>query len=150
VTGVCSAANADMVASLGADHVVDYAKEDFTRSSQRYDALVDIAGSRTLSECRRVLTPSGVLVGIGAPGKGRWLGPMRRFAAMALAAPVVSQKMTFFMAEQSKDDLAVLAGLVEAGKVTPVIDRTYPLSGVPQALRYLETGHARAKIIITI
>lgn len=144
------AGNADLVASLGADYVVDYAKEDFTRSAQRYDALVDIAGSRTLSECRRVLTPSGVLVGIGAPSKGRWIGPMRRFATMALVSPVVSQKMTFFMAERSSDDLAILADLVETGKVTPVIDRTYPLSEVPQAFRYLETGHARAKIVITI
>jgi NADPH:quinone reductase-like Zn-dependent oxidoreductase len=150
VTGVCSARNADLVASLGADHVVDYAREDFTQSSQRYDALVDIAGSRTLSECRRVLTPSGVLVGVGAPSKGRWIGPMRRYVAMTLVAPVVSQKMTFFMAEQSRDDLAVLVGLLETGKVTPVIDRTYPLSEVPQALRYLETGHARAKVVITI
>lgn len=150
VTGVCSTRNVDMVASLGADHVVDYAKEDFTRSSQRYDVLVDIAGSRTLSECRRVLARSGVLVGVGAPSKGRWLGPMRRFVTMLLVAPVVSQQMTFFMAELSRDDLAVLCDLLETGKVRPVIDRTYPLSEVPQAIRYLETGHARAKVVITI
>jgi NADPH:quinone reductase-like Zn-dependent oxidoreductase len=150
VTGVCSTKNVDMVASLGADHVIDYTREDFTRTGRRYDVLVDIAGSRKLSECRRVLAPSGVLVGIGAPSKGRWIGPMSRPIKMLVAAPVVSQKMTFFMAEQRKDDLAALRELLETGQVTPVIDRTYPLSEVPEAIRYLETGHARGKVVITI
>jgi len=150
VTGVCSTRNTDMVASLGADHVIDYTRQDFTRTGRRYDVLVDIAGSRRLSECRRVLGPGGVLVGVGAPNKGRWIGPMRRPVTMLLAAPVVSQKMIFFMAEQRKDDLAVLRELLETGKVTPVIDRTYPLSEVPAAIRYLETGHARGKVVITI
>src|SRR5215469_6640870 len=150
VTGVCSTGNVDMVASLGADHVIDYTREDFTRTGRRYDVLVDIAGSRRLSECRRVLRPDGVLVGVGAPNKGRWIGPMRRPVKMLLAAPVVSQKMIFFMAEQRRDDLVVLRELLETGKVTPVIDRTYPLSEVPAAIRYLETGHARGKVVITI
>jgi len=150
VTGVCSTRNVDMVASLGADHVIDYTRQDFTRTGRRYDVLVDIAGSRRLSECRRVLRPGGVLVGVGAPNKGRWIGPMRRPVKMLLAAPVVSQKMIFFMAEQRRDDLVVLRELLETGKVTPVIDRTYPLSEVPAAIRYLETGHARGKVVITI
>jgi len=150
VTGVCSTKNLDMVASLGADHVIDYTREDFTRTGRHYDVLLDIAGSRKLSECRRVLAPSGVLVGVGAPSTGRWIGPMSRPIKMLVAAPVVSQKMTFFMAEQRKDDLAVLRELLETGQVTPVIDRTYPLSDVPEAIRYLETGHARGKVVITI
>ena len=139
-----------MVASLGADHVIDYTRQDVTRTGRRYAVRVDIAGSRRLAECRRVLGPGGVLVGVGAPNKGRWIGPMRRPVTMLLAAPVVSQKMIFFMAEQRKDDLAVLRELLETGKVTPVIDRTYPLSEVPAAFRYLETGHARGKVVITI
>jgi NADPH:quinone reductase-like Zn-dependent oxidoreductase len=150
VTGVCSTANMEMVASLGADHVVDYTKDDFTRSGQCYDVLVDIAGSRTFAECRRVLARKGVLVGVGAPNKGRWLGPLSRSLKMLVIAPVVSQKMTFFMAEQRRDDLAVLSELFETGKVTPVVDRVYPLADVAAAIRYLETGHARGKVVITI
>jgi NADPH:quinone reductase-like Zn-dependent oxidoreductase len=150
VTGVDNAEKLEFMRSLGADHVIDYTREDFTRTGRRYDVLVDIAGSRKLSECRRVLAPSGVLVGVGAPSKGRWIGPMSRPVKMLLAAPVVSQKMTFFMAEQRKDDLAALRELLETGQVTPVIDRTYPLSEVPEAIRYLETGHARGKVVITI
>jgi NADPH:quinone reductase-like Zn-dependent oxidoreductase len=150
VTGVCSTGNADMVASIGADNVVDYTQEDFARSGKRYDVVVDIAGSRTLSECRRALTPAGVLVGVGAPNKGRWIGPMSRWLKMRLAAPFVRQTMTFFMAELKTDDLAVLGELLQTGKVTPVIDRTYGLSMVPEAIRYLETGHARGKVVITM
>jgi NADPH:quinone reductase-like Zn-dependent oxidoreductase len=150
VTGVCSTRNVNLVASIGADHVVDYTKDEFTLSERRYDVLVDIAGSRTLSECRRVLTPSGVLVGVGAPSRGRWIGPMSRSLKIFVAAPITSQKMTFFMAEPRRDDLATLADLLETGKITPVLDRTYPLSQVPEAIRYLETGHARGKVVITI
>jgi len=150
VTGVCSTRNVDLVASIGADHIVDYTKEDFTRSGQHYDVLVDIAGNRTLPECRRVLTPSGALVGVGAPSKGRWIGPMTRPVKMLLLAPVVSQRMTFFMAQPSRDDLAVLRDLLETKQVTPVIDRTYPLREVPAAIQYLESGHARGKVVITI
>ena len=150
VTGVCSTANVEMVASLGADHVVDYTRDDFTRSGQRYDVLIDIAGSRTISDCRRVLVRNGVLVGVGAPNKSRWLGPMSRLLKMLVIAPVVSQRVTFFIAQQRKDDLAVLSELLETGKVTPVVDRVYPLADVADAMRYLETGHARGKVVITI
>lgn len=150
VTGVCSSGNVAMVASVGADHVIDYTSEDFTRAGQRYDVILDIAGNRTLSECRRVLKPAGVLVGIGAPNKGRWVGPMRRAVAMQMISPVVSQKMAFFMAEPSKSDLAVLGDLLEAEKIAPLIDRTYPLADVPDAFRYLETRHAKGKVVIAI
>jgi NADPH:quinone reductase-like Zn-dependent oxidoreductase len=97
-----------------------------------------------------VLVPNGVLVAVGAPDKGRWLGPMGRLIAMAVLAPVVSQRMVFFIAQQNRDDLAVLSDLLQTGKVRPVIDRTYPLSQAAEAIRYLETGHARGKVIVTI
>ena len=150
VTGVCSTRNVELVVSIGADHVLDYTTDDFTRSGERYDVIVDIAGSRTLADCRRVLAPDGVLVGIGAPNKGRWIGPMSRALKMKAVGPVVRQKMIFFVAEQNKEDLTVLRDLLESGKVTPVIDRSYPLDEVQEAFRYLGTGHARAKIVITI
>ena len=150
VTGVCSTRNAEMVASIGADRVVDYAQEDFTRTGPRYDLLIDIAGSRTLSETRRVLVPKGVLVAVGGPDHGRWVGPLSRTARMALLSPAVSQRMTFFLARQNSGDLAVLRELLDAGKVTPVIDRTYPLTETAEAIRYLETGHARGKVVITM
>ena len=150
VTGVCSTANVQMVGSIGADHVIDYTKEDYTRTGQRYDLLVDIAGNRTLAECRRVLTPTGVLVGVGAPDKGRWLGPAARGAKIMLLSPVVSQRLTVFLAQQRRDDLSFLRELIEAGKVTPVIDRTYPLTATAEAIAYLETGHAKGKVVITV
>jgi NADPH:quinone reductase-like Zn-dependent oxidoreductase len=150
VTGVCSTQNAELVASIGADQVIDYAREDFTRAGRRYDLLVDIAGNRTLAETRRVLAPKGVLVGVGGPNKGRWIGPLGRSVRMALLSPAVSQRMVFFLARQDKADLAVLRELLEAGKVTPVVDRTYPLSEVAEAIGYLEEGHARGKVAITV
>jgi NADPH:quinone reductase-like Zn-dependent oxidoreductase len=150
VTGVCSTQNAELVASIGADQVIDYAREDFTRAGCRYDLLVDIAGNRTLAETRRVLAPKGVLVGVGGPNKGRWIGPLGRSVRMALLSPAVSQRMVFFLARQNKADLAVLRELLEAGKVTPVVDRTYPLSEVAEAIGYLEEGHARGKVAITV
>jgi NADPH:quinone reductase-like Zn-dependent oxidoreductase len=150
VTGVCSTQNAELVASIGADQVIDYAREDFTRAGRRYDLLVDIAGNRTLAETRRVLAPKGVLVGVGGPNKGRWIGPLGRSVRMALLSPAVSQRMVFFLARQNKADLAVLRELLEAGKVTPVVDRTYPLSEVAEAIGYLEEGHARGKVAITV
>jgi NADPH:quinone reductase-like Zn-dependent oxidoreductase len=150
VTGVCSTQNAELVASIGADQVIDYAREDFTRTGRRYDLLVDIAGNRTLAETRRVLAPKGVLVGVGGPNKGRWIGPLGRSVRMALLSPAVSQRMVFFLARQNKTDLAVLRELLEAGKVTPVVDRTYLLSEVAEAIGYLEEGHARGKVAITV
>ncbi len=150
VTGVCSTGNAELVASLGADQVIDYTREDFTRTGRRYDLLVDIAGNRTLAQTRRVLAPRGVLVGVGGPNKGRWVGPLARSARMAVLSPAVSQRMVFFLAHQNKDDLAVLRDLLRSGKVTPVIDRTYPLSQAAEAIGYLEQGHARGKVVLTI
>lgn len=150
VTGVCSTANVQMVRSIGADHVIDYTKEDYTRTGQRYDLLVDIAGNRTLAECRRVLAPAGVLVGVGAPDNGRWLGPAARAMKIVLLSPVVSQRLTVFLAQQRRDDLAFLRDLIEAGKLTPVIDKTYPLSAVAQAVAHLETGHAKGKVVISM
>jgi NADPH:quinone reductase-like Zn-dependent oxidoreductase len=150
VTGVCSTQNVELVASIGADQVIDYTREDFTRAGRRYDLLVDIAGNRALAETRRVLAPKGVLVGVGGPNKGRWIGPLGRSVRMALLSPAVSQRMVFFLARQNKADLAVLRELLEAGKVTPVVDRTFPLSEVAEAISYLEEGHARGKVVITV
>jgi NADPH:quinone reductase-like Zn-dependent oxidoreductase len=150
VTGVCSTANAQMVASIGADQVVDYTREDFTRAGRRYDLLIDIAGNRSLAETRRALVPRGVLVVVGGPNKGRWIGPFGRTIRMLLQSPAVSQRMVSFLAHQNRDDLAVLRELLDAGQVTPVIDRTYRLNEIAEAVRYLETGHARGKVVITV
>jgi NADPH:quinone reductase-like Zn-dependent oxidoreductase len=150
VTGVCGTANVQMVRSIGADHVIDYTKEDYTRTGQRYDLLLDIAGNRRLAECRRVLAPAGVLVGVGAPDLGRWLGPAARGIKIMLLSPLVSQRLTVFLAQQRRDDLAFLRDLIEAGKLTPVIDQTYPLPAVAQAMAHLETGHAKGKVVISM
>jgi len=150
VTGVCSSPNVEMVASIGADRVIDYTREDFTSGGRQYDLLVDIAGSRSLSETRRVLLPSGVLVGVGGPNKGNWVGPLGRTARMALLSPAVSQRMVFFLAQQNKADLTVLREFIDTAKLAPVVDRTYPFAQTADALRYLEEGHARGKVVVTI
>jgi NADPH:quinone reductase-like Zn-dependent oxidoreductase len=149
VTGVCSTPNLEMVRSIGADHVIDYTRENFTKSGQKYDLILDIAGSRPLSACRRVMTPSGTFVVVGGPG-GRWIQPADRALKAILMNRFVSQRMLPFLSHDTKDDLLVLKELIEAGKVTPVIDRTYPLSETPEAVRYLEQGHARGKVVITL
>lgn len=146
VTGVCSTRNTELISSIGADHVIDYTRDDFTRTGQRHDLMVDIAGNRSLAECRRVLTREAVLVGVGGPGKGR---PLIRPVGMQLRSPFVSQTIVFFLAQQRRDDLVALREFLEAGKLTPVIDRTYPLSETAEAMRYLEEGHARGKVVIT-
>src|SRR5439155_1273062 len=133
VTGVCSTRNVDLVRSLGADHVIDYTRDDFTRSGQRYDLIFDSAGYRSLSACRRVLGPAGILVIVGA-GDGRSsLRIMARMLNALLVSRFGRQKLVPLMAKRNKDDLIVLKELIETGKVTPVIDRSYPLSGVPEA-----------------
>jgi NADPH:quinone reductase-like Zn-dependent oxidoreductase len=152
VTGVCSTRNLDLVRSLGADHVIDYTKEDFSKSGQHYDVILDNVGTQPLSRFRDALTPKGicVMIGGGGPNDGRWIGPMARPIKALLASPFVSQRMGMMMAELNHNDLAFLADLMESGKVTPVIDRTYKLADLGDAIRYLEQGHARGKVIITV
>jgi NADPH:quinone reductase-like Zn-dependent oxidoreductase len=150
VTAVCSSANVDAAASLGADQVIDYTRTDFTRVNGQYDLLLDIAGSRSLSQTRKVLARKGVLVMVGGPDKGHWFGPLGRTAKLAMLSPVVSQRMVFFLAHQNKADLTVLSDLIDGAKVTPVIDRTYPLAQTADAIRYLEEGHAGGKVVVTI
>ena len=149
VTGVCSTRNVGMVRSIGADRVIDYIQEDFTRSGRRYDLMLDIAGNRSLSEIRRLLTSKGVYVAVGGQ-VGDWIGPLTAVFKILLASWVGSQKMTPILAKPNKEDLTFVRGLMEAGKLTPVIDRRYQLSEVPDAIRYLETGHARGKVVITL
>src|SRR5438046_2954044 len=152
VTGVCSTRNLEMVRSLGADHVIDYTKEDFAKGDQRYDVILDNVPNHSLSECRRVLNPEGkyVMIGGGGPNDNRWIGPFGRLIQTMVVAPFVSQKMGMMMAELKKSDLAILGDMMQSGKVKPVIDRTYKLSELPAAIAYLEEGHARGKVIITV
>ena len=152
VTGVCSTRNVEMVRSLGADQVIDYTKEDFSQSEQRYDVILDCVGTQPLSGFRGVLTPKGicVLIGGGGPNEGNWIGPMARPIKALLLSPFISQKMGMMIAEVSKEDLTILRDLMQAGKVTPVIDRSYKLGEVPEAIRYLEEGHARGKVVISV
>jgi NADPH:quinone reductase-like Zn-dependent oxidoreductase len=149
VTGVCSTRNVELVQSLGADQVVDYTREDFTRSGQRYDLILDAVGNHSLSALRRAMTPKGTLVFVGGTG-GRVLGPLLRPLRGLVLSRFVGQRMLMFLAKVTKDDLVALKELIEAGKVTPVIDRTYPLGETPEAIRYLEAGHARGKVVITV
>ena len=152
VTGVCSGRNAEMVRSLGADHVIDYTREDFAQGEQRYDVVLDNVGTQPLLGFKRVLTPKGicVLIGGGGPDEGRWIGPMARPIKALLLSPFVSQKIGMLLADVNKKDLATLGDLMRAGKVTPVIDRIYKLSQASEAIRYLEQGHARGKVVITV
>jgi NADPH:quinone reductase-like Zn-dependent oxidoreductase len=152
VTGVCSTKNLDLVRSLGANQVIDYTKEDFTRGAQRYDLIIDNVGNHSLLENRRVLAPQGkyVLIGGGGVNDGRWVGPLARPVKALLMSPFVSQQMGMMLAEFNPQDLATLGDLMKEGKVTPVIDRHYKLSEVPAALGYLEQGHARGKVVITV
>ena len=149
VTGVCSTRNVDMVRSIGADHVIDYTQEDFTQSGQHYDLIVDMAGTQSLSDCRRALGARGTYVIVGAPS-GRWLTGPDRFIKALVLSPFVSQRMVPFITRANKEDLVVLKDLIEAGKVTPVIDRSYGLIDVPEAIWYLEQGHAQGKVVITM
>ena len=153
VTGVCSTRNVDLVRSLGADQVIDYTKENFTKSGQQYDVIMDNVGvGHSLSECRRVLKPQGiyVLVGGGGANEQGLIGGLARPLKAMLLSPFVSQKMGMMFAQLNHNDLGFLADLMESGKVKPVIDRTYKLSDLPEAIRYLEQGHARGKVLITI
>lgn len=152
VTGVCSARNADLVRSLGADHVIDYTKEDFAKGDERYDVILDNVPNHSLSAIRRVLNPKGkyVLIGGGGPNDDRWIGPFGRIIHTAVLSPFISQQMGMMMADANQKDLTILADMMQAGKLKAVIDRTYKLSEVPAAVRYLEEGHARGKVVITL
>ena len=149
VTGVCSTRNVDMVRSIGADQVIDYTREDFTQDRQRYDVMLDLVGSRSLSDCRRSLTPQGTYVLVGVSDMGRWLGLARQIKVLS-SSPFVRQRMRIFITRHTREDLVVLKELVESGKVTPVIDRRYQLSEVPEALRYQGEGHSQGKIVIAV
>ena len=150
VTGVCSTAKVDLVRSIGADKVIDYTREDFADGRQRYDLILDIGGNRSISHLRRALTPEGILVLVGGEGGGQWLGGMERQVRALAISPFVSQKLRMFVAREHYEELLVLTELIEAGKVMPVIDRTYPLSETADAVRYLEKGNARGKVVITV
>jgi NADPH:quinone reductase-like Zn-dependent oxidoreductase len=150
VTGVCSTRNLEMVHSIGADRVIDYTREDFTRGSQKYDLIFQLAGTASPSACRRVLTRKGRLVLSSGDSPGRVIGPVGRIIKAVLLSPFIGQTLRPFVAKPSCDDLQFLRGLIEAGRVTPVIDRTYPLSESADAIRYLETGRARGKVVISV
>jgi NADPH:quinone reductase-like Zn-dependent oxidoreductase len=149
VTGVCSTRNIDLVRSIGADHVIDYTREDFAQTGQRYDVMLDAVGSRSLSDCRRALTPRGTYVLVGVLNPGRWFGLARQLKVLSLS-PFVRQKMRVFIVRHNREDLLVLKGLVEAGKLTPVMDSRYELSEVPMALQHQGEGHAQGKIVIAV
>lgn len=150
VTAVCSTAKVDMVGSLGADHVIDYMLDDFADGRQRYDVIVDIGGTPSLTRLRRALASKGTLVITGGETDGRWLGGVDRQLRALLLSPFVSQKLATFVSRENHEDMIVLKELIEAGKLAPVVDRTYPLADAPQAIRYLEQGHARGKVVITL
>ena len=148
VTGVCSTRNVAMVRSIGADRVIDYTQEDFTKGTQRYDLIFDTVGNHSLLACRRVLNPKGIYVAVGGP-TGRWMiGPLVQAITAPVLSQFVSQKLVMVLARPSKEDLIVMRDLMKVGKVTPVIDKRYRLSEVPEAIRYLEEGHARGKVVV--
>ncbi len=150
VSGVCSGSKRDMVRSIGAKHVFDYTREDFTQAAVRYDVILDIAGNRSLTSLRRILAPRGVLVIVGGEEGGRWMGGTDRQLRALAWSPFLRQRLRPFIAAESSKHVRALGELIEAGDVTPVIDRVYPLSEVPDALRYLIEGRARGKIVISV
>jgi NADPH:quinone reductase-like Zn-dependent oxidoreductase len=150
VTGACSTRNVDMVRSIGADRVIDYTQADFTKSGQRYDLILDSVGNHSLLACRRALNPKGNHIAVGGPS-GRWMiGPLARAITAPVLSRFVSQRFVMFLMRSSKQDLTIMHELMKTGKVTPVIDKRYRLNKVPQAIRYLEEGHARGKVVITL
>jgi NADPH:quinone reductase-like Zn-dependent oxidoreductase len=149
VTGVCSTKSVDLVRSIGADHVIDYTQEDFTRSGQRYDLILEMAGNRSLADLRRALTPKGTLVLVGGSG-GRWFMGTGRTLRAVLVSPFVGQRLRSFFSKPKGGDLVVLKELLEAGKITPVIDRTFPLSETAEAIRYVGERSTQGKTVITV
>ncbi len=150
VTGVCSTTKVEMVRSIGADYVVDYTREDFAEGERRYDVILDIGGNSSLARLRRALAPEGTLVIAGGEGGGRWLGGTDRQIRAMVLSPFVGQKLGTFVCKEDHEDLLALKELIESAKITPVIDRTYRLAEVPEAIRYLEGGHARGKVVISV
>jgi NADPH:quinone reductase-like Zn-dependent oxidoreductase len=150
VTGVCSTSKAELVWDIGADDVIDYTREDFTDGTRRFDLILDTAGRRPLSRLRRALEPQGTLVIVGGEGGDRWLGGFQRGIFAPLRSLFSEQELLGLISKESQQDLLTLKDLIEAGKLTPVIDRTYPLREAPHAIRYLEQGHARGKVVLTV
>jgi NADPH:quinone reductase-like Zn-dependent oxidoreductase len=150
VTGVCSARNVDMVKSIGADHVVDYTKEDFTTGSVKYDLIIDTVGTHSFSDYRRAMADDAMLVIVGGPNDGKFLGPMTVLLKAPVYSKFVSQHFQFMLADLDPADLDYLRGLLAAGKLKPVIDKTFKFAEAPEAIRYLETGHARGKVVIDL
>jgi NADPH:quinone reductase-like Zn-dependent oxidoreductase len=150
VTGVCSTRSVELVRSIGADHVIDYRREDFAERKHHYDVILDVGGNSSLSRLRRALTPKGKLVITGGETDGRWLGGFDRQIRARLLSPFVGQTLTTFISPENYEDMIELKNFIEAGAVRPVIDRTFPLSEVPEAIRYLRDGRARGKVVITV
>jgi len=150
VTGVCSTSKVELVRSIGAEEVIDYTREDFTDGTRQFDLILDTAGRRPLSQLRRALRPQGTLVIVGGEGGGRWLGGFQRQIFARVRSLLSEQKLLGLISKERHKDLLTLRDLIEAGKLTPVIDRTYPLRNAPQAIRYLEQGHARGKVVLTV
>ena len=150
VTAVCRTRNIEQARAIGADHVVDYTREDFTRSDRRYDVLFDVAGSRSWRECKRVLNPEAVLVMAGAPKGNPLTGPLSHIAAVRLASLGSSRKVVFFIAKFNRPDLKYLVELLEGGTMKSVIERTYDLGELADAMRHMGEGHAQGKLIVTM
>ena len=150
VTGVCSTGGAALVSRLGADHVIDYTRDDFMQRAERYDLIVDMIGGHSPAEYQRVLTPAGALVVVGTTDKGRWLGPLSEMLGVLAYAPFIEHRVTTLIAKLNEADLAFLAQLLQDGKVTPAIDRRYAFRDTADAIRYLEQGHAHGKIVVTL
>jgi NADPH:quinone reductase-like Zn-dependent oxidoreductase len=149
VTAVTRTRSLDVVASTGADHVVDYTREDFARSGRRYDVILDIGGNRSLADLRRALTPDGTLVLVG-PGRGQWIGPVKRLVGAAVSDRLGRHRVLPFLATPGREDLLVLQALMDEGQVRPVVDRTYRFEEIPEAIRYVEAGHVTGKVVITM
>jgi NADPH:quinone reductase-like Zn-dependent oxidoreductase len=150
VSGVASTAKVDLVRSIGADEVIDYTREDFTEGTRRFDLILDTAGRRPLSQLRRALTPRGTLVIVGGEGGDRWLGGFQRQLFAPVRSRLTEQKLLGLISRERQQDLLTLKALIEEGKLVPVIDRTFPLGEAPQAIRYLEQGHARGKVVLSV
>lgn len=150
VTGVCSTEKLDLVRSIGADHVIDYKHDDFADGARQFDVILDTAGNRPLSVLRRALKPRGTLVIVGGEGGGRWTGGFERSLRASMLSLFVGQRLQGLMASERQEDLRFLAQLIDAGSLTPVIDKSYPLADAPAAIRYMHDGHARGKVVVTL